>query len=201
MIAVVTVLSAGAACLASVAGTRAGDADFDGLTAAINAQETNIVNKVTVSEHYRAYTAYRRYLDLGNLLHDDAATAAPDGAAALNRQKREAWGMAMGLQYTFFPPRYLNPDGAYNTQRELGEAWAEAAQQKDLNPETHFGRASTLRTKSIALTGVLIVFAVAFWLFTLAEVTDNWLKYLFAAGGILFTLASVAAVLLLEAAR
>lgn len=198
MVAVVTVLGAAVACLASTAANAAGNADFAGLTAAIHAEETTIANAINTYEHYQAYTAYQRYNELGNILADEAANADPGPAEAVNRLKREAWGLALGLQYTFFPPRYLNPDGTYDTQRELDEEWAEASQQKDLTPGPHFEEADGLRLKSNLWTGVLIPLAIAFWFFTLAQAINRRLKYLFAVGGLAFTFASVGLVLLVE---
>ena len=198
MIAVVTVLGAAVACLASVSANEAGNADFDGLTAAINAEETTIVNSITTYEHYQAYTTYQRYNELGNVLHDEAAIADPAAAESLNRLKREVWGLALGLQYTFFPPRYLNPDGTYNTQRELDESWAEAAQQNDLAPLPHFEEADALRLKANLLTSVLIPLAVAFWFFTCAQAIKNRIKYLLGIAGFVFTFISLLFVLMVE---
>ncbi len=198
MIAIVTIFGATAACLASFASTGAGNADFDGLAASIKAQEAQILNQVTAYEHYRAYTTYRRYLELGHLLHDQTTVTDPDEITLINREKREVWGMALGLQHTFFPPRYLDPDGAYNTQRELDEEWADAAQKDDLLSAPHFDKAEALRIKSNMLAADMIVFAGAFWCFTLAEVIENRWKYLFAAGGIILTLAGLAGIILVE---
>jgi hypothetical protein len=199
MIAVVTVLGAAVACLASGASNRAGNKDFDGLTAAINAEETIISNAVTVYEHFQAYVAYQRYNELGNLLFDEAANAPdPATAEALDRQRREVWGLAQGLQFTFFPPRYLDPDGSYDTQRELDEEFAEAAQQKDITPGPHFEEADNLRFKANVLTSLLIVLAIAFWFFTVAQAIKNRLKYLFGFGGFAFTFMGLVLLLIVE---
>jgi len=199
MVAVVTVLGAGVACLASNDANKAGNADFNGLTAAIAAQETVIINAVNVYEHYQAYTAYQRYNELGNLLYDEAAAAGdPTTAEALERQKREMYGLAQGLQFSFFPTRYLNPDGTYATQRELDEEFAESAQQRDIVPGPHFEEADILRARANFLTGILIVLAGAFWFFTLAQAINNRLKYLFILGGFLAVAISILLVVIAE---
>ena len=199
MIAVVTVIGAGVACLASRDANAAGNADFAGLTAAIAAQETTIVDHVNVYEHYQAYTTYQRYNELGNLLSNEAATSNdPAAVEALSRQKREAYGLAQGLQFSFFPPRQLNPDGTYNVQRELDEEFAQAAQQQDIVPGPHFDEADALRTRSNFLTGVLIALAIAFWFFTLAQAINSRLKYFFVFGGFAATAVSLLLVLAAE---
>jgi len=198
MIAVVTVLSGVAACLATFAATQAGDADFEGLVASIKAQEADIVNRITVFEHYRAFTAYQRYNQLGNLLWEEAANADPALAETLHRLRREAWGVAGGLQYVFFPPRYINRDGSYDLKREFDELWADAAQQDDLTPEPYFSRADALRDRNLLLSADLIILAAAFWAFNLAQVIENRLKYLFVSLALLLTLAGIAIILLAQ---
>jgi len=192
MIAVVTVFGAGVACRASTVSNSASNADFAGLVAAIKAEEATLTDYVTVYEHYHAYTAYHRYNELGNIMGDDPQ------AATLGQAQREVWGVAQGLQFDFFPSRYLKPDGTYDTQRELDETYADKTQQDDLFPASHFDEADNARTKASLLTGVLIGVAVAFWFFTLAQATGNRLKYLFIVGGFAVTGLALLVYLLVE---
>lgn len=171
LIAIVTVLGAVTAGMAARASSDAGDNDFEGMSAAINAQKAEIVNQVYAYEHYRAYTSYVRYLELGNLLYDPAADRQ---TAALNGVKqREAWGVASGLLSSFFEGRYINPDGRYDLIRELDEAWADDAQSNDLNSLPHFNEADHMRRRAAFLTANMITFAVAFWFLTLAQVSSS----------------------------
>lgn len=194
MIAVVTVLGAAVACRASTTTNEAANADFSGLVASIKAEEATILNSITVYEHYQAYTLYTRYNELGNIVVDEPPSS------ELGRLQREVWGLALGLQYTFFPPRYLNSDGTYDVQRELDEEWAERAQQEDILSEPHFAKADDLRFKASLLAGVLIVLAVAFWFFTLAQAIRNRLKYFFGLAGLSVTAAGLLLWLVVEAA-
>lgn len=192
MMAFVTVMAAVAACRASIVGNRASNADFDGLVAAIKSEEATLTDYVTTYEHYRAYTAYDRYNELGRILGDEP-TAETSGA-----QQREAWGMAQGLQFSFFPSRYLKPDGAYDVQRELDETFADKSQQDDLLPQPHFDEADAARLKVSLLSAVLIVFSVAFWFFTVAQSLGSRLKYLFALGGFVLTAAGLLTFVIVE---
>lgn len=192
MIAVVTVIGAAVACRASTTTNAAGNADFSGLVATIHAEEATILNYITVYEHYQAYTLYTRYNELGNIVGDEPPSS------ELGRLQREVWGLALGLQYTFFPPRYLNPDGTYDIQRELDEEWADRAQQDDLLSEPHFAIADNLRLQASLLAGVLIVFAVAFWFFTLAQAIRNRLRYFFGVGGLGVTIVGLLFWLIVE---
>lgn len=183
LIAVVTVLGATAACLASVAVSNAADADFAGLDASIRAQKAEIINYVNVYEHYRAFTSYTRYNDLGELMYDpnaDQATNIRNGAT-----QREVWGLAGGISSVFFSPRYINPDGQYDIQRELQEKFAQSSQDEDLDSEPYFIESDRQRKISSSHSANMILFAFSFWFFTLAQATDKKIKYFWAVIGAL----------------
>jgi hypothetical protein len=189
LVAVVTVLGAVAACLASVAVSGAGDADFAGLDASIRAQKADIVNNIYAYEHYRAFTAYVRYDELGRLLYDpnaDQETDLRNGAL-----QREVWGLASGISSVFFSPRYINSDGQYDRERELQEAWAQDSQNEDLNSAPYFEESDQLRARSSFLTADMIVLAVSFWFLTIAQATETKIKYVWAGIGVLLALAGV----------
>ena len=199
LIACVTIFGASAACLATFSLSGAGDADFEGMSAAIDAQREGVVNQVNAYEHYRAYTAYMRYLELGSLLQEEANQADADRAQELDKQREEIWGLAGEMRLSFFRPRYVDPrDGSYNLQRELDEAWADDVQGGDLNPQPHFDRADALRNRSSYLVADMIVFAVSFWFLTLAQTIENRWKYLAAALGILAGLGGILGILIAE---
>jgi hypothetical protein len=194
LVALVTILGAMAACRATVASSNASDADFEGVSAAIKAQKAEIVNEISAYEHNRAYTSYVRYLGLGGLLYDEGAKSNP---ASFESQWKELWGLADTMKIYFFRPRYVNlENGLYDIQRELDEERADDAQFNDLNPQPHFDRSDSLRWRSAILTADLIVFAIAFWLLTLAQIIENRLKYFLAALGVLTALAGTLTALL-----
>jgi hypothetical protein len=189
--AIVTVFGATAACLASGAVSSAGDADFSGLDAAIRGQKAEIINYINAYEHYRAFTDYTRYNELGNLMYDpdedpNSETSFKNGAI-----QREVWGLASGISAVFFSPRYITQDGQYDLERELQEALAQDAQEQDIDSETYFKDSDRFRRRSAFLTADMIVLAVAFWFFTLAQTTEKNIKYLWAGLGVLAALAGV----------
>lgn len=192
--AIVTVFGATAACLASVAVSDAGDADFAGLDASIRAQKAEIINYVNAYQHYRSFTSYVRYDQLGNLMYDPNADADTDARNAATQQ--EAWGVASGISALFFSPRYIDPDGQYDLERELQEAFADDAQSADLNPTPYFEKSDRFRRQSSYLTANMILFALSFWFFTLAQATEKKIKYVWAGIGILIGLAGIVGTLI-----
>ena len=189
LVAIVTVLGALTAGLAAKASSDAGDEDFAGMAAAISAQKADLINEVYAYEHYRAYTTYFRYLELGNLLYDPNADEKTQ--QSLYNQQQEVWGVADGILSTFFQARYIDPDGTYDLERELQEARAEDEQSNDLNFTPYFDKADSLRARSSFLIGNMIVFAGSFWFLTLAQVMENRFKYFMALFGILLGLAGI----------
>ncbi|MCZ2126964.1 MAG: hypothetical protein LC099_04225 [Anaerolineales bacterium] len=195
LIAFVTVMGAAAACFAAAAVSNAGDNDFDGLDAAFRRQKTEIINQVSAYEHYRAFASYTRYNELGNSYYDpnsnaDSATNARNAAL-----QREAWSLASGISANFFDPRYVSPEGQYNLQRELQEAYAQAAQNEELDSAPYFEESDKQRSSATRFSGVMIIFAVSFWFFTLAQAAEKNVKYLWALLGIFIGLAGVVAIL------
>ena len=196
MIAIVTVLSALVTWRATVASQDASQADFDGLVSTVNTEEAKVLSEIKVSEHYQAFLIYTRYNDLGYKLFE-ALQSKPADAAELERQKSDAWGIAYGLQSVFFPSRYLKPDGSYDKQREMDEEWADAQRSRDTKAEIHYSTADVLRRKANLLVVMLIVLVVSFWFFTLAQIIEHNIKYLFAfIGGFLVLAASFAALVI-----
>ena len=194
--AIVTVLGATAACLASVAVSTAGDNDFAGLDASIRGQKAEIINYVVAYEHYRAFTSYMRYNELGNLLYDPTADQDTDARNAA--VQREVWGIASGISSVFFSPRYITSEGQYDLERELQEEYAKDSQSEDLNPSPYFEESDKQRNISATLTADMIVFAVSFWFLTLAQATEKNIKYAWAALGIFMGLAGIRVTSLLK---
>lgn len=199
LIALVTLMGAFVAWRASVAADGAGDASLDGLMAERNVQETRALHKITHYQNYRAYTSYLRYNLIGDQIEADMEQTpdlSEESAALLERQKQEAWNTA---EVAVFPRNFLKRNGAYDTERELGEAWADASREIDLDPQTHFQEADQQQTKSNRLLGILTVLAVALIFFTLAEEFERRsLKYTMAALGLVLALGGVAATVAVE---
>lgn len=201
LIALVTLAGAALGTRAALISTTAGDEDFYGLAASLNAEETRALNTLTMYRNYRAYAAYTRYNVLGDLVAEDwEQTNDETQSEALGQVMQTAWALAVAVD-DFFPARYLNRDGQYDTERELGEAWAEAAMKKDLDPQPHFTAANVLRGKVSRILIIIILFTVAVWFFTLAQGLRHALRYVLAVGGVGLTLIGIATAVLEELVR
>ena len=196
LIALVTLIGAFVAWRASVANDNAGDASLAGLIATLKVQETLALNNTLLYENYRAYTAYTRYNALGDQIEADLKNTPEAEMELLDRQMREAWDAAESFD---FPHEYLKRDGSYDTQRELGEALAEAARQGDLNPQPYFIEADQMQAKSNWLVVVITGLAAALLCFALVESANrSTLKYALISLGVVIMLAGVAATVAIE---
>jgi hypothetical protein len=181
MIAAITVIAALVAWRASVIEDAAGDSDYAGLRAAVNVEETRALNFVNAYENYGAYTNYQRYRDLGDLISEDQTTVSEAEGLVLESQRSEAHDLAIASQ-TLFPNKFLNRDGTYGLQRQMGELWADAAKEKDLNPTPQFADADAQRGKSTRMLISLMVFAIGLVFLSLVESIEKGRSVMIALG-------------------
>lgn len=197
LIALATVLGAVVAWRASVAADGAGDADFAGLRATVNLEETRALAAVTAYENYSAFTSYRRYENLGNAIVDDQMQADEAAASALEAARLNAHDLALANQ-ALFPNKFLNRNGSYALQREVGEIFADAAKEKDLQPDAQYAEADALRDKTNQLLLAVTVLAVALVFYTLVETVGGRLQYLLVGVGVLCMVAGSVMAILVE---
>jgi hypothetical protein len=188
--ALVTILSAIIAWRAAIASDAAGNADFAGIGAALNREETRILTTESAFQQFRAYTTYLRNNAVGEAISAGLASAPEDKQPALREQRTTSWDQTV-TDKDFFDSRYVNADGAYDVERQLSEETAEAAQKKDIEPQPYFSLADRLRQKSNLMVGMLIIMASALWFYTLASEIKHSVRYGLAFLGMLCMLVAV----------
>lgn len=198
LIAVTTVLGAIVAWRASVADDASGDADFAGLQATTNAEETRALNFVNAYENYGTYTTYKRNSLLGDLIAADVANVTDETAAdLLDAQRANAHDLALANQ-GLFPNKYLDRNGSYNVQRQIGEMWADAAKKKDLYPDPQFAEADRFREKTNGLLQSLMIIALALVFYTAIELVNERAQYAVAVVATLIMIGGTAMAVLIE---
>ncbi len=163
-----------------------------GLRAVLNTETTRFINQAELYKNYRAYTFYTLNDQLQGQIATDLADTPPE--SILKRQQAQAADL-VAVSQRFFPQRYLNRDGSYNIQRQLGEAWAQARQSTDLETQVHFNKARQARTKTSFIIVMLLGLTIALLFYTVAEglhPARKFLRYVIALAGTLFLLVSVA---------
>lgn len=140
-----------------------GAAAVGGTAAAFNQQLVQNMNTNEMYTQYRAYTDYTLNSELQNQLElalADSQNSAPEVQAALAQELAQAQRQAAASSL-FFSQRYLNRDGSYDVDRQLGEAWSRAEQQTDLDPQPHYADADSQRSVWMQIMWLLLWLTVS----------------------------------------
>ena len=197
LIAVVTLVGAWIGwSIGAVYGEASGEQSA-GMGATLNVESTLTNNSVALYKEYRVYTEYIRHQTLAEL----EASADPSASTATVLARKSDADDLAAVQLPFFLTRYLTRDGVYDKERQLGEAWAEAAQRVDLEPFPHFVAADQWQIKTQLLVALFIVLSLSLLFLTLAGALDRqrqFLRYSAALLGALLLIFSVVAKLWIE---
>lgn len=196
LIALVTVIGAIVAWRASVVADASGDADFAGLRASVNAEETRALNYVNAYEQYGSFLNFKRHREMAALLAGGMEEGADN--AVLQSQLEEEIELA-NANLPQFNRRFMSRDGAtFNVQRQIGEMWADAVKERDLNPDPQYAEADVLRDKTNYLLIALSVLALSLVFFSLVEATEGGVKTLLVVLGVITMIIGTGAALYIE---
>lgn len=147
-----------------------GGAANAGMAAAFNRELVQNINYGQLYSQYRAYTEYLANSELQNQLERAlvGSDADAEGNAALTQELAEAQRKAASSRL-FFSMRYLSRDGSYDTERQLGEAWARAEQQTELDPQPYFVDADQQRSIGMQFIWLLLWVTVALCIYELVQ--------------------------------
>ena len=140
------------------------------MAAAFNRELVQNINYGQLYSQYRAYTEYLANSELQNQLERAlvGSDADAEGNAALTQELAEAQRKAASSRL-FFSMRYLSRDGSYDTERQLGEAWARAEQQTELDPQPYFVDADQQRSIGMQFIWLLLWVTVALCIYELVQ--------------------------------
>lgn len=196
LIALVVVIGAIVAWRASVSDDAAGDADYAGLRAAVNTEQTRAINAVNAYQSNNNYLSFWYNKRWGDLISSDLKTTTDEAQKEiLNSQLATSQDLARADMLTF-DPRFRNRDNSYDVGRQIGEMWADALKEKDMDFETQFTLAEQMRKKTIYLLLCVMVLGIAPVFFSLVETVDSKSKYLiFGIGSIIALTGTVLSIL------
>jgi len=81
---------------------------------------------------------------------------------------------------------YRLEGGRFDLEKRFRALQDQNPDLRDLDPTATFAQADALHTKAKRATGTVVILAFALFSFTMAQVIDNRLRYLFALGGVGF---------------
>jgi hypothetical protein len=142
--------------------------------AELNQQKIKSTNTLKGYEDYRAFLVYKNYFEQYKLvslqLTKAKAAEAPDGKLITQlTAKRDELESLYLSSLRLFPNQFINRDGTYNLQEELGQLNAADARKLDTNPDTFLARGAHYDAQVSRMQIALILLAVA--LFFLAVIS------------------------------
>jgi len=178
LIAIVSVFAALGAWRVAVATSAAGNADTDGLLAAVDREDAITEAYITLYGHLNAYARAVRHDALANALKSVEDTTSDTNLKARLAQERDGLIYAANTQRFSIPQQYLDRSQNFDQERDVGETIADRSLEKDTFPEPHFARANAARAKAEWLLLLLILLGGAFVLLTLADALKHPLRFL-----------------------
>ena len=131
----------------------------------------------TAYDHLASYVEYKINNTLIELNEAEIADASPEEAEKLLEKIVEAEQLAANSR-AFFPAKYIDPDGTYNLQRELGELWSEEVRVTDVDPEPYLEQAEFFGRKAQLLSPLSILGAGSLFLFAFTAALHDDRKFL-----------------------
>jgi len=200
LIAVVTVLTAAVVWRASVLSSEATGADRQGVINTLKAAAAKAQNLAYLYQQEadlaQSHVLLRAQIDyLRGRAEEFAASA--DGAAVAASLNSEADALLLADQGTVAgtplvaEKRYRREDNTFDFDVRLQDIAAENPDLAALNPEQDFAQADRLDDKALYLTLTVIIFALALFTLTLAQITRHWIRWLFLSVGVILTVAAV----------
>lgn len=200
LIAVVTVLTAAVVWRASVLSSQATGADRLGIINTLKAAAAKAENLAYLYQQEadlaQTHVLLRAQIDyLRGSAEEFAASA--DGAAVAASLNSEADALLIADEGTVAntplasDKRYRREDNTFDFDLRLQDIAAENPDLAALNPEQDFAQADRLDDKGLYLALTVIVFAMALFALTLAQITKHWVRWLFLSVGVIITVAAV----------
>jgi len=131
-----------------------------GLMASFRRELTSVMQVGELNAQQRAYADSMLNAELARLIRKEIPDVPAAQRVGLLAEAEQASRQA-AASAVFFPQRYLNRDGSFDVERQLGEAWAQSARDADLNARAHFNEADRLRSYAAFLAGLVFILTIA----------------------------------------
>ncbi|PKO14350.1 MAG: hypothetical protein CVU39_15045 [Chloroflexi bacterium HGW-Chloroflexi-10] len=190
LIAVIVAFAALVTWRASVIDDSAGDADYAGLRATVYSVRAQALNSVNAYESYGNYVSYLRNNRMAELISEDLETAPEEQLAVLEEQMKVANDLA-DANRDMFETQYLNRDGSYSVQRQMGVMWADAAKENDMDFENQFAEADKGRARTRNMLVSVMVLSIAAVFYSLVESMEGRNKMILIILGSLTAVAGI----------
>jgi len=162
--------------------------------AELNAQKVASINTLNASENQRSFLTYKRYYDQYQLVSDQLRVAGgaevKDEALIEDLQQKQLELRALySSNLKLFPNKFITRAGGYDKEAQLGQMWASASRELDLDPEPHLNAGQVLDKQVRNMQVALVLLAISLFFFAIISTVES-LK-----GGMLIAFAALGFVL------
>lgn len=149
--------------------------------AELNAQKVASINTLNASENQRSFLTYKRYYDQYQLVSDqlrNAENAETKDEALIRdlRQKQLELRALYSSNLKLFPNKFITRAGTYDEEAQLGQMWASASRELDLDPTPHLQAGQELDKQVRNMQVALVLLAISLFFFAIVSTVES-LKY------------------------
>jgi len=200
LIALVTALTAAVVWRASVLSGEATSADRRGIINTLRAAAASAENLAYLyqqeAELAQSHVLLEAQIDyLRSSAGEFAASESGSGVAAILNSEADALALVDQGTVASVPlvadPKYRQQDNSFDLGLRLQDIAAENPDLAALDPGNDFAQANGLDDKALLLALSVILFAIALFALTLAQITRRRIRRLFLAVGVFMTVAAV----------
>lgn len=169
--------------------------------AELNAQKVASLNTMNASENQRSFLTYKRYFDQYQLVSDQLRSAEAESAEIRDeaqiedlRQKQLELRALYSSNLKLFPNKFITRAGSYDKEAQLGQMWASASRELDLDPEPHIMAGQLLDKQVRNMQVALVLLAIALFFFAIISTVEslkNNTLFAFAALGFVLSVSGV----------
>jgi hypothetical protein len=146
--------------------------------AELNAQKVISTNTMNAYENHRAFLEYKNYFDQYKLVSSqlDQAKKADSIDQALMTEltdQRDELQLLYLASLKLFPNRFINRDGTYDLQGQIGQMIASDKRKLDINPDPHMKDGRQYETQARNMQIALIILAVSLFCFAIVSTVQN----------------------------
>ncbi len=150
--------------------------------AELNRQKISSTITLKAYEDYRAFLVYKNYFEQYKLVSaqlDKAHRAEPvdDKLITQLTTKRNELESLYLSNLKLFPNQFINRDGSYNIQEELGQLNATESRKLDTNPNTFKERGAKYDRQVSRMQVALIILAVSLFFFAIISTVEELNKF------------------------
>lgn len=167
--------------------------------AELNAQKVASINTLNAAENQRSFLTYKRYYDQYQLVSDQLRVAeeteVKDEALIKDLSRKQLELRALySSNLKLFPNKFITRAGSYDKEVQLGQMWASASREFDLDPDPHIKVGQVLNKQVRNMQVALVLLAISLFFFAIISTVEslkNGMLIAFAVLGFVFSFSGV----------